>query len=227
MPVLARLCLVLVLAFVPRIALADKQQAVPLVQQADKDYKLGRFAEALDGYTRAYELFPAPALLFNIGQCHRNLGQHERAVFFFRGFLRDNPSSPNRAVVEELIKESEAALERERIAAEQKAAEERRLAEEAARRQAEERARREAEERERREAAEAERARLAEQRRVEEARLRAAEEQRRIDENRIYKKWWFWTAVGGALAVGGTAYYFSGDTTVVQPAGSLGGLDRR
>ena len=130
-PSLGILLAAALLAAAPAPARADdaRDQARQLVEQANTDYKLGRFQEALDGYSRAYELFHAPALLFNIGQCHRNLGHHERAIFFFAGFLREKPDDPNRALVESLIGESRAALAAER------AEEERR------RREAEDRAR--------------------------------------------------------------------------------------
>ena len=35
-------------------------------RKAQLHYKLGRFEEALNAYTRAYEIYHAPALLFNI-----------------------------------------------------------------------------------------------------------------------------------------------------------------
>jgi tetratricopeptide (TPR) repeat protein len=86
-------------------------QAKQQVEAADIDYRLGRFGEALDEYTRAYELYPVPPLLFNIGQCHRNLADHAKAIFFFEGYLRDEPTASNRALVEDLIRESRAALD--------------------------------------------------------------------------------------------------------------------
>jgi tetratricopeptide (TPR) repeat protein len=82
------------------------------VKAADIDYRLGRFAEALDGYTNAYELYPVPALLFNIAQCHKNLKDYAKAIFFFEGYLRDEPKAANRALVEDLIRESKEQLDR-------------------------------------------------------------------------------------------------------------------
>lgn len=80
------------------------------VAAADIAYRLGRFDEALAGYTRAYERYPVPALLFNIGQCHKNLHDYAKAVFFFEGYLRDAPAATNRALVEDLIREARAEL---------------------------------------------------------------------------------------------------------------------
>jgi tetratricopeptide (TPR) repeat protein len=92
----------------------NRAQARQQAKAADIDYRLGRFAAALDAYTRAYELYPVPALLFNIGQCHRNLKDHAKAIFFLEGYLRDLPTAHNRALVEDLIRESRAELERAR-----------------------------------------------------------------------------------------------------------------
>jgi tetratricopeptide (TPR) repeat protein len=89
-----------------------KAQARHQVEAADIDYKLGRFTAARDEYTRAYELYPVPPLLFNIGQCHKNLEDYAKAIFFFEGYLRDAPAASNRALVEDLIRESRAALDR-------------------------------------------------------------------------------------------------------------------
>ncbi len=186
-----------------------KVLARPHVQRADIAYKLGRFAEALTEYTQAYEVFPAPPLLFNIGQCHRNLKEFERARFFFEGYLRENPQAANRALVEELIAESKAELEKQEVAQRQAIELQHRTDEEAANRRAEE---------------DAARQRAAEDRRIADARRQGAAG----SSPPLYKRWWFWSVVGGAaIAAGGALYYFSGDTTLVQPAGSLGGLDRR
>jgi tetratricopeptide (TPR) repeat protein len=75
-------------------------------------FDLARFEEALASFGKAYEALPLPAFLFNIGQCHRALGDHARAIHFFRGYLRGTPDATNREAVEKLIAESEAALAR-------------------------------------------------------------------------------------------------------------------
>jgi tetratricopeptide (TPR) repeat protein len=88
------------------------EQAKAEVKLADIDFKLARFGEALDKYARAYELYPVPGLLFNIGQCHRLLKHHAKAIFFFEGYLRDEPAASNRPLVEDLIREARAALDK-------------------------------------------------------------------------------------------------------------------
>src|SRR6185503_12674691 len=66
---------------------------------------------------RAYELYPAPAFLFNIGQCHKNLKNYERAIFFFEGYLREEKNPDKRALAEALLAESKAGLEKQAPAA--------------------------------------------------------------------------------------------------------------
>jgi tetratricopeptide (TPR) repeat protein len=89
-----------------------REQARAHVQRATTHYNLGRFEQALTEYTAAYEAFAAPLLLFNIGQCHRNLGNHERAVFFLESFLREATeiTPEQRQLADELLRESQTAL---------------------------------------------------------------------------------------------------------------------
>jgi tetratricopeptide (TPR) repeat protein len=177
-----------------------KLQARKLFDEATEHYKLGRFAVALEGYESAYALFKAPAFLFNIAQCHFQLRNWDRAAFFFEGYLREQPDATNRALVEDLIREA-----REREAA-SRTDEQRKLDLDKARRELE---RKEQE----RLAAERERNRLAVQVRDQPA--------------PIYKKWWFWTAVGGvAIASVATTVAFATRDTVL-PSGSLGTVDQR
>ncbi|HEY1693497.1 MAG TPA: hypothetical protein VGG39_15120 [Polyangiaceae bacterium] len=97
-------------------AQAPLEQAKALVQRATIEYEVGHFQQALDLYGKAYELLPRPELLFDLGQCHRMLKDHERAVFFFQGYLREKPDAPNRALVEKLLAESQEQLAAQRRA---------------------------------------------------------------------------------------------------------------
>jgi len=92
------------------------QEARALTSEATIEYNVGRFEQALNLYTKAYERLPKPALLFNLGQCQRQLGHHERALFFFHGYLREKPDAPNRALVEQLIEDSQRQLDAQREA---------------------------------------------------------------------------------------------------------------
>lgn len=65
----------------------------------------GKFRAALGQYRKAYALVPAPELLFNIGQCHRNLGNTQEAMDAFERYLAKKPDARNRPAVERLIRE--------------------------------------------------------------------------------------------------------------------------
>lgn len=93
---------------------AAKRAARKHFKKGEKLFALGRFAEALEEYEAAFEAYPAPEFLFNIGQCHRNLEHYDEAIFSFKKYLRLKPDAHNREAVEKLIAELEVARDRER-----------------------------------------------------------------------------------------------------------------
>jgi tetratricopeptide (TPR) repeat protein len=111
------------------VARADSEDATVAArrhfERAEKLFALGRFEAALTEYEAAFEARPLPGFLFNIGQCHRNLGNHDAAIFSFRKYLRLSPDAENREDVLELIAKLETEKQR---------AEARRAADEDARR---------------------------------------------------------------------------------------------
>jgi tetratricopeptide (TPR) repeat protein len=107
----------------PALADGARDEAKALTEKAQIEYNVGHFQQALELYSQAYEAVPSPALLFDIGQCHKMLKNYERALFSFRGYLREQPAAPNRSLVEQLIAESQSALDAQRAAeAQQRAA---------------------------------------------------------------------------------------------------------
>jgi len=112
------LCLVAlfaVLGSAPTRALAQKKNrqdpdtklAKEHFYRGEKLFALGRFDKALRAYEAAFEAKPLPEFLFNIGQCHANLGNYEQAIFSLRKFLRLRPNAKNREQVEDYIAELE------------------------------------------------------------------------------------------------------------------------
>lgn len=75
--------------------------------KGEKLFALGQFEEALEEYQLAFDAKPIPGILFNIGQCYRNLGDFNQAVFSFRKYLTLDPNAANREAVEQLIAELE------------------------------------------------------------------------------------------------------------------------
>jgi len=92
-------------------AWADKEAARAHYKEGQKLYDLGKFSDAAVQFEKGYELHSDPVFLFNLGQCYRQLGNTERALFFYRGFLRNKPDTPNRPQVEQLIADLEKAQE--------------------------------------------------------------------------------------------------------------------
>ncbi len=80
-------------------------KAKELFTHAEALYALTRYDEALAEYEKAYEAKPLPGFLFNIGQCHRQLGHWEKAAYFYRAYLEREPSPRNRPLVDSLIAE--------------------------------------------------------------------------------------------------------------------------
>jgi tetratricopeptide (TPR) repeat protein len=76
-------------------------------ERGQKLFALQKFEEALEQFQKAFDAKAIPDFLFNIGQCHRNLGDYEAAIFSFKRYLKLDPETPNREKVEELITELE------------------------------------------------------------------------------------------------------------------------
>ncbi len=206
----------------------NKQAAKEHFNIGNVHYKLGRFEEALKEYSKAYELMSHPGFLFNIGQCQRKLGNYEQAIFYYNGYMREMPKAQNRSLVERLITESERELK--------KLEEERRRQEEIARKKEEKHLRKlEIEKLEKqRQLAEAEKAREKEKKLALQAKKMTPLPldlyvPTKPEDPAFYKKWWFWTIVGGTIAAvaGGTLYAVTSGDKSVLPSGSLGRSDFR
>jgi tetratricopeptide (TPR) repeat protein len=171
-------------------------QARAKFAEGNVSYDLAEFQKALDAYSEAYRLTPLPGFLFNIAQCHRQLGHAERAGFFYRRYLSLSKEEPSNApLVRELIAEMDAAVRKEQ---------ERRLTrEETARDQA-----RAAALRAQAEAIAARRAREGAGKRalLPEA-TPAASAESEVKGESLTKKWWVWAGAGAvALVAGGVIY---------------------
>ncbi|MDF1561472.1 MAG: hypothetical protein P1V51_00430 [Deltaproteobacteria bacterium] len=211
-----------------------RAEAKTLFQDGQKHYTLGEFDQALEKFTAAYDKLPLAAFLFNIAQCHKEMRNYERAVFFFEGYIREAPDAPNKDVVLELIGESRTALERKQEEERLARLEAERLEAEKAAHEAELAAARAENEKIRKEASERRAKEMAELRRI-------AEEMKTLKESAAFnppppveepktpvtRKWWFWTALGAvalAAAGGGTALALR---PTELPGGSLGTIDHR
>ena len=111
-------CAVIAALVVPRPARAGEpapevQQARSLSEQARREYELGHFADAARLYESAYKLKPLPALLFNVAQCRRQMGDARGAVVAYRSFLRGDPDHPSAQTARELLDQLEDTLRKD------------------------------------------------------------------------------------------------------------------
>ncbi len=100
-------------AAAPPSSEAAKKAARPHYEKGASEYNLGHFAESISEFEKAYEQDPAPILLFNIAQAHRQSGNNERAAFFYRRYLEQEPNAANRAEVEKRIKDLESVIQQQ------------------------------------------------------------------------------------------------------------------
>jgi tetratricopeptide (TPR) repeat protein len=109
----AILTLVLLAVWTP--AVAEPRRAREHFDEAESLYAQGDFEAALSEYLAAFDEQPLPELLFNVGQCQRNLDRYGDAIFSFRRYLALRPDAPNREAVLKLVAELERKREREEI----------------------------------------------------------------------------------------------------------------
>ncbi len=99
----ALVALLLLLAAAPAHADDAAARARQHNQAAKKLFSVGLFEQAAAEYTRAYQAKPLPVFLFNLAQCHKRLTgrKHlERAIFYFKSYLQNEPASPLREDIE-------------------------------------------------------------------------------------------------------------------------------
>lgn len=93
---------------------ADKAHAREAFRRAIHAYDFGEYAKALEAFKEAYTAYEDPGFLFNIAQCHRQLGQTEEALRVYRSYLRNAKNPPNADEVRELIARLEKTVDEEK-----------------------------------------------------------------------------------------------------------------
>jgi tetratricopeptide (TPR) repeat protein len=82
----------------------DHKKAARLkYDRAITEYNLQNWEGALRDFQEAYREHSDPAILFNIGQCQRQLGEYEAAAKSYRLYLAQAPGAPNAEQVSRLI----------------------------------------------------------------------------------------------------------------------------
>lgn len=202
-------CLLLFSSAARADAVSDQAKAAAL--EGKKAFDTNDFTTAIGKYSEAYKLKPAPGLLFNLGQSHRRAGHLDEALSYFRRYLETNPPKAQADAVETLVKQ----VEQEQLS-DARAAEE---AKAKAAKDDEERRARDAQAR----ALEVENAKLAVSKADAEASARRLELEKALKAQEaakppppVYQRWWFWGAIG--VAVAGAVTTTALVATAPQPA---------
>lgn len=94
-------------------AKVGNSEARKLYDEATKLYNVRSFAEAAEKYKAASLVEPAPVLDYNLGQCYRQLGKYEDAIWHYQRYLDIGKMKPDkRAAVEQFIQQMRAELDR-------------------------------------------------------------------------------------------------------------------
>src|SRR5687767_10417733 len=88
-----RICLGVVALMISG-GIAAAQQPTPEQQKIAEEafgkgntaYNLGRFTEAVEHFTKAYEAWPSPEFLYNIAQSYRLAGDCKQSLHFYKRF---------------------------------------------------------------------------------------------------------------------------------------------
>jgi tetratricopeptide (TPR) repeat protein len=87
------------------IAQADQARATAEehAKTAEGYFREARYQDALEAYTRAWDVLPLAAFLFDIGQCHRQLDECDEAIESFEAFLPHATNAADRQAAEGMI----------------------------------------------------------------------------------------------------------------------------
>jgi hypothetical protein len=89
----------------------DRAAAKAAFHEGLRAFNLGQWDEAIAGFEKSYKLSGDPALLFNVAQAQRMAGHGKEALIAYKAYLRENPDTPHRELVESKIRELEASAE--------------------------------------------------------------------------------------------------------------------
>src|SRR5262245_18544407 len=93
-------------------AAARRDEAKAAFGRGNAAYNLGKYADAIAEFERAYALSRVPEILFNLGQCYRKQWEADlrselgrRALHYYEALLREAPSSKVRPDAEHFVAE--------------------------------------------------------------------------------------------------------------------------
>lgn len=83
------------------------------LQQGNRLYRLREFEKAIDDYKAGVLIEDAPVFAYNLGQCYRQLGRYEDAIWHYQRFLdRAKPTGAIAITVQGFVTDMKAELEK-------------------------------------------------------------------------------------------------------------------
>ena len=89
----------------------NDERARALYKSADADYAAGRYEDAADKFSRAYELSKRPRLLFNLANTYERMGEYGKAADHLERYL-ESPKVKDVVSIRERIRRLRKAVER-------------------------------------------------------------------------------------------------------------------
>jgi hypothetical protein len=89
-------------------AAIDLAAAKAAFQDGLRAFNLGLWEDAIAGFQKSYRLSGDAALLFNVAQAQRQAGPPKEAIIAYKAYLRENPETSHRGLVEAKIRDLEA-----------------------------------------------------------------------------------------------------------------------
>ena len=95
------------------LARPDDAIARDYLQQGNRFYHLHELARAIDAYKAGSLRDDSPVFLYNLAQCHRQLGNFAEAIWHYERFIaRARPSGVLRATIDRFVRDMKAELGR-------------------------------------------------------------------------------------------------------------------
>jgi tetratricopeptide (TPR) repeat protein len=91
----------------------DRDKALQLFEASDKAYRAGNFEQAADLLREAYDLYPEPLLLYNLGRAQEGLGDAQGAIESYEKYLADAKQIKDRGAIERRIATLKAGLDKQ------------------------------------------------------------------------------------------------------------------
>lgn len=90
-----------------------RDKALKLFEDSNTAYKAGKFEDAADLLRQAYELFPEPILLYNLGRAQEGLGDPKGAIDSYERYLAEAKQVDDRGAIERRIATLRAQIEQQ------------------------------------------------------------------------------------------------------------------